>query len=84
MEIPPGSGMPEHDHGASQIVLIPVAGSVQVRRGQDVHTLAPGSAAHLDAGERVSLANLGTEPASLVVVASPPEFAHRLAAWPIV
>lgn len=83
VEIPPGGGMPEHDHGASQIVLIPVSGSVQVRHGQDVHTLVPGSAAHIDTGERVSLANLGTEPASLMVVASPPEFASRLAAWPV-
>ncbi|MDQ0957966.1 quercetin dioxygenase-like cupin family protein [Streptomyces sp. B4I13] len=63
LEIPPDGGMPEHDHGASQIVLIPVSGSVQVRHGQDVHTLGPGSAAHIDTGERVSLANLGTEPA---------------------
>ncbi|WP_329537397.1 cupin domain-containing protein (plasmid) [Streptomyces sp. NBC_01450] len=83
VEIPEGGGLPEHDHGASQIVLIPVSGSVQVRHGQDVHTLVPGSAAHIDTGERVSLANLGTEPASLMVVASPPEFALRLAAWPI-
>ncbi|MFH8737680.1 cupin domain-containing protein [Streptomyces sp. NPDC017964] len=82
VEIPPGGGMPEH--GASQIVLIPDSGTVQVRHGQDVHTLVPGSAAHIDTGERVSLANLGTEAASLMVVASPPEFASRLAAWPIV
>ncbi|WP_037673238.1 hypothetical protein [Streptomyces griseus] len=81
---PPGGGLPEHDLGASQIVLIPVAGSVQVRHGQDVHTLVPGSAAHVDTAERVSLANLSTEPASLMVVASPPEFAYPLAAWPIV
>ncbi|MFS8199414.1 cupin domain-containing protein [Streptomyces sp. CWNU-52B] len=82
LEIPPGGGLPEHDHGASQIVLIPVSGSVQVRHGGDVHTLAPGSAAHIDTGERVSLANPGTAPASLMVVASPPEFAARLEAWP--
>jgi quercetin dioxygenase-like cupin family protein len=83
VEIPAGGGMPEHDHGASQIVLIPLVGSVQVRHGQDVHTLAPGSAAHIDTGERVSLANPGSEPVSLMVVASPPEFAAGLAAWPV-
>ncbi|WP_327667726.1 cupin domain-containing protein [Streptomyces sp. NBC_00485] len=83
LEIPPGGGMPEHDHGASQIVLIPVSGSVRVHQGRDVHTLVPGSAAHIDTGERVSLANPGTEPASLMVVASPPAFASRLEEWPI-
>lgn len=46
VEIPAGGRMPEHDHGASQIVLIPVSGSVQVRHGQDVHTLVPGSGTH--------------------------------------
>lgn len=84
MEVPAGGGLPEHDHGASQIVLIPLSGSVQVRHNQDAHTLVPGSAAHIDTGERVSLANLGTEPASLMVVASPPEFASRLTEWPII
>jgi quercetin dioxygenase-like cupin family protein len=84
VEIPAGGGMPEHDHGASQVVLIPLVGSVQVRHGQDVHTVVPGSAAHIDTGERVSLVNPGSEPASLMVVASPPEFAAGLAAWPVV
>ncbi|WP_129305343.1 cupin domain-containing protein [Streptomyces sp. L2] len=83
VEIPAGGGMPEHDHGASQIVLIPLSGSVQLRHGQEAHTLTPGSAAHIGTGERVSLANPGAEPASLMVVASPPEFAARLATWPV-
>lgn len=39
--------------------------------------MVPGSAAHIDTGERVSLANPGTVPAPLLVVISPPEFAAR-------
>ncbi|WP_030899670.1 cupin domain-containing protein [Streptomyces sp. NRRL F-5126] len=83
VEIPAGGGMPEHDHGPSQIVLIPLSGPVELRHGTELHTLTPGAAAHIDTGERVSLANPGTDTVSLMVVASPPEFASRLAAWPL-
>ena len=75
--------MPEHDHGASQIVLIPLSGSVELCHDGTRRTLSAGSAAHIATGERVSLVNPGTEPASLMVVASPPEFAGRLASWPL-
>lgn len=83
MEIPPGAGMPEHDHGTSQIVLIPLSGSVDLCHDGKTRTLAPGSAAHIATGERVGLANPGSDPVSLMVVASPPQFAGRLAAWPV-
>lgn len=83
VELPAGAGMPEHDHGASQIVLIPLAGSVELHHDGQARTLMAGmAAAHIAIGERVGLANPGTEPASLMVVASPPEFAGRLASWP--
>lgn len=83
VELPAGGSMPEHDHGASQIVLIPLSGSVEVGHDGTMQTLSAGSAAHIATGERVSLANPGTEPASLMVVASPPDFAGRLASWPL-
>lgn len=82
MEIPAGGRLPEHAHGASQVVLIPLSGSVDLQHGDDHHTLLPGSATHVDTGERVGLANHGPVPASLMVVVSPPDFAAHLAAWP--
>ncbi|WP_406446906.1 cupin domain-containing protein [Streptomyces sp. NBC_01613] len=82
MEIPAGGRLPEHAHGASQVVLIPLSGSVDLHHGDDQHTLLLGSAAHLDTGERIGLANRGPVPASLMVVVSPPDFAAHLAAWP--
>ncbi|MFS4091203.1 cupin domain-containing protein [Streptomyces sp. AF1A] len=82
VEIPAGGGMPEHDHGSSQIVLIPLAGSVEVHHDGQVRTLSAGMAAHIGTGERVRLANPGSEPASLMVVAGPPEFAGRVTTWP--
>ncbi|WP_016905279.1 cupin domain-containing protein [Streptomyces xiaopingdaonensis] len=82
MELPPGGAMPEHDHGLSEIVLIPVAGAVELRHNGQVRTLEAGTVAtHVAVGERVSLSNPGDAPASLMVVASPPQFADRLAGW---
>lgn len=82
LEIPAGGGMPEHDHGASEVVLIPLSGSVELRHDGKPRTLAEGMTAHVAVGERVGLANPGAEPACLMVVVSPPQFAERLAAWP--
>jgi quercetin dioxygenase-like cupin family protein len=83
VELAPGTTMPEHEHGASRVVLIPLAGAVEVHHDGRARTLTAGTAvAHIGVGERVSLANPGAEPASLMVVVSPPEFADRLASWP--
>lgn len=82
MWIPPGGGLPEHDHGPSEIVLVHLSGSIELRHGDQHHLLAPGAVAHIATGERVSLANPGTEPAAMMIVASPPEFVARLAKWP--
>ncbi|MFC1418153.1 cupin domain-containing protein [Streptacidiphilus cavernicola] len=83
LEIPADGGMPEHDHGASEIVLIPLSGSVELWHEGKPRTLRSGMAGHVATGERVSLANPGSEPATLMLVVSPPQFAERLAAWPI-
>ena len=80
--LPAGGGMPEHDHGPSHIVLIPLQGQIQLRQNGQGHDLAPGTATHIDLGERVSLSNPSTEPAELLVVAAPPDFADALTAWP--
>ncbi|WP_329477872.1 hypothetical protein OG555_37290 [Kribbella sp. NBC_01484] len=39
--IPPGGGLPEHDHGPSEIVLVHVSGSIELRQGDQHHRLAP-------------------------------------------
>ena len=80
--IPPGGGLPEHDHGPSEIVLVHVSGSIELRHNDHQHRLAPGAVAHIATGERVSLINPGTEPAVMMIVASPPEFVARIANWP--
>jgi quercetin dioxygenase-like cupin family protein len=82
VRIPPGGGLPEHDHGPSEIILVHISGSIELRQGDQQHRLAPGAVAHLATGERVSLNNPGTEPAVMMIVASPPEFVARITAWP--
>ncbi|MEZ7005238.1 cupin domain-containing protein [Streptomyces sp. AD55] len=83
LELPAGGGLPEHDHGASEIVLIPLSGTALLRHAGDEHRLSPGTSAHIATGERVALVNPGDVPVSLMVVASPPEFAAHIASWPL-
>jgi quercetin dioxygenase-like cupin family protein len=83
LEIPAGAAIPEHDHGASQIVVIPLTGSLELSQGEHRRPLSKGMAAHIGLGERVGLANRDVRPATVMVIASPPEFADRIAAsWP--
>lgn len=42
VKLPAGGGMPEHDHGASEVLLVPLAGSVEVRHGGQAWTLSVG------------------------------------------
>jgi len=81
--LPAGGAMPEHDHGPSHVILLPRSGTVQLGHNGKSHDLGPASAVHVAVGERVSLANHGTEPAELLVVANPPDIAAAFAGWPI-
>jgi quercetin dioxygenase-like cupin family protein len=82
--VPPGGGMPEHDHGPSTVVLIPLAGAarlIDTAHGERVRTLLPGTITTIPVGRRVRLHNPGNEQAELFVVASPPDFAQQIAGW---
>lgn len=81
VEIPDGE--PGFDPGTAEIVLLQLCGSAELRHENGpAMTLLTGRAACITRGERVSLTNLGSEPASVMVIASPPDFAGRLATWP--
>jgi quercetin dioxygenase-like cupin family protein len=82
LEIPPGGGMPEHDHGPSAALVIVERGRIRLAAGGREATLEPGCAARLAAGERVSVANPGHDPAVLYAVFAPADFAATLATWP--
>lgn len=80
--LPVGGRLPEHDHGPSHVVLFPLRGRIRLHHDGTDHDLGPGTVTHIGVGERVSLANQGLDPVELVVVASPPDFAAALSAWP--
>jgi quercetin dioxygenase-like cupin family protein len=58
--LPVGGRLPEHDHGPSHVVLIPLHGRDRLHHDGDDHDLGRGTAAHIGVGERISLINRGT------------------------
>ena len=75
-----GARMPEHDHGESDSLLIPLTGRL-ILRGRATETqLECGMVAFVATGERVSVENPTTAPASMIVCFAPPTFDHERAA----
>ncbi len=81
VEVPPGAGMPEHDHGGSDVVVMPVVGGVEISQGQRTVAAGVGDAVLIRRDERVALRNPGDEPAQLVVAAGPATFVASMRAW---
>lgn len=84
VNIPPGGGMPRHDHGPSSVVLVPLSGAVLLTgTGVDeAIELSTGTIGALDVGESVQLDNVGQSEAKVLVVLSPPGFVESIKAWP--
>jgi len=82
--LPPGGGMPEHDHSSSAALLIPIEGRVTLvdAEGEGSFDLEAGSVATIPVGHRVSIANPGETDAKLMVVFDPPDFTKQLDSWP--
>ena len=80
--IPPGGGMPEHDHGESAALLAVQRGRITMRSGDDERALPVGTLAVIGAGERVSVSNPDGRAAVLLAVFAPPAFGSRVASWP--
>ncbi len=73
-----GARMPEHDHGESDALLIPLSGRLILRGTATEVQLESGMVAFVAAGERVSVENPTTAAASMVVCFAPPTFVHAL------
>jgi len=80
--LPPGGGMPEHDHGESEAMVVVRSGRVALRSGEREEELEAGAVSLLGVGERVALRNASQEEAHLLAVFSPPGFVRNLEAWP--
>ncbi len=82
--LPPGGGMPEHDHGESEALVVCQGGEVLLRSGEREAVLEAGKMALLGVGEKVSVGNTSaTEPATLLAFFAPPEFVGILGSWPV-
>lgn len=83
--VPVGAAMPEHDHGVSEALLVPLAGSlrlVEVGEAERATELASGALATIPVGCRVRLENAGEVEARLLVVLSPADFVAQTERWP--
>ncbi|MQA73741.1 MAG: cupin domain-containing protein [Solirubrobacterales bacterium] len=82
--VPPGGGMPEHDHGDSGVLLAVRRGRIVINSGGNDVALPAGALAVVGVGERVSLRNPEADPASVLAFFSPPAFAATVTSWPAV
>lgn len=81
--IPAGGNMPEHAHGESTALVVPLTGELLIRSGQHEEIVAPGVVVLLDQGERVSLSNETSQPISMLGVFAPAGFIGAVASWPV-
>lgn len=83
--VPPGGGMPDHEHGESEALVLCQGGRLRIRESGREETLEPGTMALIRIGESVSLENLSDwEAATILAFFAPPGFVETLRSWPIV
>ncbi len=81
--LPAGGAMPEHEHGESEALVVPLAGELVISSGNQHEKITPGVVGRLARGERVRLENQSSDPVSLLAVFAPGHFLPALASWPI-
>ena len=80
----PGGGMPEHDHGEWEALVVGQSGEVLLRSGEWEEILDEGKMALIGIGEKVSVENpSASEQATLLAFFAPPEFVGTLGSWPV-
>lgn len=70
VDVPAGSGMPEHRHNGSDVILTPISGAVRVIKDDVVIDVRTGDALLILKDETVELINPHREPAELTVIAT--------------
>lgn len=83
--VPSGAALPAHEHGDSESLLISLAGRAlltDAAPGGATVELEPGAMARIPVGHPVELRNEENEPARLLAVFSPADFATRIREWP--
>lgn len=76
--------MPEHDHGSSAAMVLPLdqpVVMVDAREGVELE-VGPGEVVTIPIGDLVEVWNRGEAEATIAVVFNPPDFIHQLDSWP--
>lgn len=74
--------MPDHAHGESTALVMPLSGELLIASGQHQEQVTQGVVVLLDHRERVRLANETNEPVTLLAVFAPAGFVRALSSWP--
>ncbi len=83
--IPAGGGMPEHDHGSSAAMVLPLDRPlvmIDVNEQREIE-VGPGEVVTIPIGDLVEVQNRGEEDATIAVIFNPPDFTRQLDSWPI-
>ncbi|MEO7079764.1 MAG: cupin domain-containing protein [Rhodococcus sp. (in: high G+C Gram-positive bacteria)] len=83
VDVPAGTAMPQHRHSGSDIIVMPIIGTVNIAQGNEVVVVETGDAVLVTQREAVSLTNPGTEFARLVIAAGPADFVVGISGWPV-
>lgn len=82
--VPPGATMPSHQHHGSDVVLIPLTGSIRLSSAGESVEVRVGDTVLVDRDESVSLSNPGDAVAELIVAAGPADFVAGIRAWSLI
>lgn len=72
-----GGGMPPHRHNGSDVVIVPLVGSVVISKDEESIEVKVGDAIQILRDEAVSLSNPGSEVAEVLVAAGPADFVRN-------
>lgn len=77
-----GAAMVPHRHNGSDVVLTSLAGTVRINKDGEYVDVGVGDTIFIGRDEEVGLANIGDEPADLIVAAGPAKFITAVSRWP--
>lgn len=77
-----GAAMVPHRHNGSDVVIMSLSGAVRIDNDSESVDLGVGDTVFIGKDEEVGLANVGDQPAELVVAAGPAKFLTAVTRWP--
>lgn len=81
VDLPAGTAMPEHRHSGSDIIVMPIVGTVNIAHGNEVLVVDTGDAVLVTEQEAVSVSNPSDHLARLVIAAGPADFVVGISGW---